>query len=131
MKATSAAVLIQPMDPASVAGASLVLGLLFFVTGLVGCIARIVPPVVTSGLQLGLLPVGLGLGVLAAAALVADLPLAAAAAAVMLLSLGYDMTQPLFASIVTSLGGGRRPGQVLPSRVHAVHRLRPRQRHLR
>jgi hypothetical protein len=30
----------------------------------------------------------------------------------LLLSLGYDMTQPLFAGIVTSLGG-KRPGQAM------------------
>jgi len=30
----------------------------------------------------------------------------------MILSLGYDMTQPLFAGIVTSLGG-KRPGQAM------------------
>jgi hypothetical protein len=30
----------------------------------------------------------------------------------MVLSLGYDMTQPLFAGIVTSLGG-ERPGQAM------------------
>lgn len=59
-----------------------------------------------------LLPVGLGLGALAAAALVLGLPLAAAAIAVTILSLGYDMTQPLFAGIVTSLGG-KNPGQAM------------------
>lgn len=65
--------------------------------------------------QLGrgrLLPVGLGLGALAAAALILDLPLLAAAVAVTVLSLGYDMTQPLFAGIVTALGG-KRPGQAM------------------
>jgi hypothetical protein len=30
----------------------------------------------------------------------------------MVLSLGYDMTQPLLAGVVTSLGG-RRPGQAM------------------
>ena len=59
-----------------------------------------------------LLPVGLGLGAIAAGALIVGLPLLAAAAAVTVLSLGYDMTQPLFAGIVTSLGG-KRPGQAM------------------
>lgn len=59
-----------------------------------------------------LLPIGLALGTLAAAALLLDLPLVAAAVAVTILSLGYDMTQPLFAGIVTSLGG-KRPGQAM------------------
>lgn len=59
-----------------------------------------------------LLPIGLGLSTLAAAGLLLDLPLIIAALAVTILSLGYDMTQPLFAGIVTSLGG-KRPGQAM------------------
>lgn len=59
-----------------------------------------------------LLPLGLMLGTLAAALLIPDIPLIAAALAVTLLSLGYDMTQPLFAGIVTTLGG-QRPGQAM------------------
>jgi predicted MFS family arabinose efflux permease len=59
-----------------------------------------------------LLPIGLALGAVAAAALILDVPLALAAVAITVLSLGYDMTQPLFAGIVTSLGG-QRPGQAM------------------
>lgn len=59
-----------------------------------------------------LLPIGLGLSTLAAAALMLDMPLIVAAVAVTILSLGYDMTQPLFAGIVTSLGS-KRPGQAM------------------
>ncbi|GJE02495.1 MFS transporter [Methylobacterium isbiliense] len=59
-----------------------------------------------------LLPLGLLLGALAAAALTLDGPLLLAAVAVTVLSLGYDMTQPLFAGIVTALGG-QRPGQAM------------------
>ncbi len=57
MKAASAAVLIQPMDPGSVAAAGLVIGAFFFLlglTGLVGRLARLVPDSVAAGLQLGL-----------------------------------------------------------------------------
>ena len=57
MKAASAAVLIQPMSPAAVAGAGLVIGAFFLVvgaTGLVSRIARALPPTVAAGLQLGL-----------------------------------------------------------------------------
>jgi SulP family sulfate permease len=57
MKAASAAVLIQPMDPGAVAGAGLVIGAFFLVigaTGVVGRIARILPPTMAAGLQLGL-----------------------------------------------------------------------------
>ena len=57
MKAASAAVLIKPMSPGAVAGAGLVIGAFFLIagsTGLVGRIARALPPTVAAGLQLGL-----------------------------------------------------------------------------
>lgn len=57
------------------------------------------------------MPIGLALGAVGAATLILDLPLIAAAMAVTVLSLGYDMTQPLFAGIVTALS--ERPGQAM------------------
>lgn len=59
-----------------------------------------------------LLPIGLGLSALAAALLILDFPILLAPMIAMILSLGYDMTQPLFAGIVTSLGG-KRAGQAM------------------
>lgn len=59
-----------------------------------------------------LLPIGLGLSTLGAAVLLLDFPLILAPVVAMVLSLGYDMTQPLFAGIVTSLGA-KRPGQAM------------------
>jgi predicted MFS family arabinose efflux permease len=59
-----------------------------------------------------LLPIGLGLGAVAAAVLILDMPVMLTPVVAMVLSLGYDMTQPLFAGIVTSLGG-KRPGQAM------------------
>lgn len=59
-----------------------------------------------------LLPFGLAIGAAAAGVLTLDLPLLGAAVAVTLLSLGYDMTQPLLAGIVTSLSA-QRPGQAM------------------
>ncbi len=59
-----------------------------------------------------LLPIGLALSTLAAAVLLVGFPLIFAPVVVMVLSLGYDMTQPLFAGIVTLLGG-KRPGQAM------------------
>lgn len=59
-----------------------------------------------------LLPIGLGLSALAATGLLFDFPVLLAPVVAMLLSLGYDTTQPLFAGIVTSLGG-QRPGQAM------------------
>lgn len=60
-----------------------------------------------------LIPTGLGLAAVAASLLIWDIPLMAAALAVTLLSLGYDMTQPLLAGIVTTLGGPQRGGQAM------------------
>jgi len=54
-----------------------------------------------------LVPAGLAIAATAAMLLAPRLPLIAAAIAVTVLSLGYDMTQPLLAGIVTSLGGSR------------------------
>ena len=57
MKAASAAVLIQPMDPGAVAGSGLAIGLFFLLagaSGLVGRLARSLPDTVAAGLQLGL-----------------------------------------------------------------------------
>lgn len=51
-----------------------------------------------------LLPLGLAIGGASAAALALDMPVIAAALLVTALSLGYDMTQPLLAGIVTDLG---------------------------
>jgi len=59
-----------------------------------------------------LLPIGLGLSSISAAFLLADLPIVAAALVATALSLGYDMTQPMLAGIVTTLGG-KRPGQAM------------------
>lgn len=51
-----------------------------------------------------MLPAGLAIGGASAAALALDLPVLGAALFVTTLSLGYDMTQPLLAGIVTDLG---------------------------
>ena len=59
-----------------------------------------------------IIPLGLVVAALSVAALTFDLPLLAAALAVTLVSLGYDMTQPLLAGIVTQLGG-KRAGQAM------------------
>lgn len=54
-----------------------------------------------------LVPAGLAISAVAAGVLMLDVPVWLAAVAVALLSLGYDMTQPLLAGIVTTLGGPR------------------------
>lgn len=59
-----------------------------------------------------LLPMGLAISAISAAGLMLQWPLAATMLFVTLLSLGYDMTQPLLGGIVTALGG-QRPGQAM------------------
>lgn len=64
MKAASAVVLVQRLSPAEVAAAGMVLGVVFTVlalSGLAGRLARLTPPLVVSGIQLG---VGVSLAVL-------------------------------------------------------------------
>jgi predicted MFS family arabinose efflux permease len=59
-----------------------------------------------------LIPIGLILSSVAAAALLLRFPVILAPIVAMVLFLGYDMTPPLFAGIVTSLGG-KRAGQAM------------------
>lgn len=59
-----------------------------------------------------LLPIGLAISAILSAVMILNMPLVLAALAVTLLSLGYDMTQPLFAGIVTTLSA-QRPGQAM------------------
>jgi predicted MFS family arabinose efflux permease len=59
-----------------------------------------------------LIPIGLLLSAFAAVALLLGFPVILAPVVAMVLSLGYDMTQPLFGGIVTSLGG-KRAGQAM------------------
>jgi predicted MFS family arabinose efflux permease len=66
-----------------------------------------------------LVPVGLTIAAVSVAALIPDIPLVAAALAVTTLSLGYDMTQPLLAGIVTSLDP-MRGGQAMGFNVFAL-----------
>jgi predicted benzoate:H+ symporter BenE len=57
MKAASAAVLVEPMDPAAIAGAGLVIGAVFLILGMTGVVSRLaraLPGSIAAGLQLGL-----------------------------------------------------------------------------
>jgi len=66
-----------------------------------------------------LIPAGIGLAALSALLLAPTLPLIFAAAGVTILSLGYDMTQPLLAGIVTTLDP-KRAGQAMGLNVFAL-----------
>ncbi|MCA6440798.1 MAG: MFS transporter [Chitinophagaceae bacterium] len=59
-----------------------------------------------------LLPLGLGLSALSAFILIFNIPLGVAAFAITILSLGYDLTQPLLAGIITQVGK-ERSGQAM------------------
>ncbi len=64
MKAVSAVILVETIEPGAVAGAGIIIGLFFLVVGVTGFIdrlAKLIPGAVASGLQLGL---GLSLAVL-------------------------------------------------------------------
>lgn len=66
-----------------------------------------------------ILPVGIALAALSAVLLIPVLPLAVAVVVVTALSLGYDMTQPLLAGIVTTLDP-KRAGQAMGLNVFAL-----------
>lgn len=114
MKAASAAVLIQPLDPGSVAGAGLVLGLVFLVvgvSGLVGRIARIVPSLVTAGLQLGL---GLSLAALGIRLLETDLFLGLAVSGLMLVLLSNSSIPAALIALIVGTAAGQILGSAPP-----------------
>lgn len=109
MKAASAVVLIEPMEPGAIAAAGLVLGAFFLlvgVTGLVERIARIVPDTVAAGLQLGL---GLALAGLGLKLLRNDPWLALAICGVILAFL----TSRVFPAAIAALVVGAAAGQLL------------------
>ncbi|MDE3181289.1 MAG: MFS transporter, partial [Acidobacteriota bacterium] len=66
-----------------------------------------------------LIPAGLGIAAVAGMALIFDMPVLLAALMVTVLSLGYDMTQPLLAGIVTTLDR-ERGGQAMGLNVFAL-----------
>jgi len=67
-----------------------------------------------------LIPPGLAIAALAALAMIFQIPVAGTTAAILVLSLGYDLTQPLFAGIVTDLGGKSSLGQIMGFKVFAL-----------
>jgi predicted MFS family arabinose efflux permease len=64
--------------------------------------------------------IGLATAAIATASLALEIPVFVAALAVTLISLGYDLTQPLFAGIVTELGGKKQGGQAMGLNVFAL-----------
>lgn len=67
-----------------------------------------------------LIPPGLGMAAVAAAVMIFQIPLNAMTGAILVLSLGYDLTQPLFAGIVTDLGSEDNLGQIMGLKVFTL-----------
>jgi len=67
-----------------------------------------------------LIPPGLAVSAIAVAVLIFQVPLGITTASILVLSLGYDLTQPLFAGIVTDLGGKESLGQIMGLKVFTL-----------
>ncbi|NES95254.1 MAG: MFS transporter [Desertifilum sp. SIO1I2] len=67
-----------------------------------------------------LIPPGLAISAAAAAVMIFRIPLWMTTACILVLSLGYDLTQPLFAGIVTNLGGKDSLGQTMGLKVFTL-----------
>jgi len=114
MKAASAAVLIEPMSPGAIAGAGLVIGAFFLLigmTGIVGRIARAMPPTIAAGLQLGL---GLSLGALGIRLMGGQLWLGVAISAAMLALMRFGRMPVALIAVLVGIGAGQLLGIASP-----------------
>ena len=137
MKAASAAVLIEPMEPAAIAGAGLVIGAVFLILGLTGVVepARaLLPGSIAAGLQLGL---GLSLAALGIRLIESQLWLGVAMSALMLGLMRYPRSPAALVAVFVGVGAGQilgiapplpaldfglhLPHLVIPSWVQIVH----------
>ena len=130
MKAASAAVLIEPMNPAAIAGAGLVIGVLFLALGLTGVvsrIARILPGSIAVGLQLGL---GLSLAGLGLRLIGTQLWLGFAISALMLGLMRYGRAPVALVAVCVGVAVGQLLGTAPPFpsldlRLHLPHLVIP------
>ncbi|HSM80196.1 MAG TPA: MFS transporter, partial [Nodosilinea sp.] len=67
-----------------------------------------------------LIPPGLAMAALAGLTMIPYIPPLGTTAAILVLSLGYDLTQPLFVGIVTDLGDGKSLGQTMGLKVFVL-----------
>jgi predicted benzoate:H+ symporter BenE len=114
MKAASAAVLIEPMDPAAIAGAGLVIGAFFLVLGMTGVVsrlARVLPGSIASGLQLGL---GLSLAGLGLRLIETQIWPGVAVSALMLVLMRYKRSPAALVAVVVGVGLGQILGIAPP-----------------
>jgi predicted benzoate:H+ symporter BenE len=130
MKAASAAVLIEPMDPAAIAGAGLVIGAFFLVLGMTGVVSRLaraLPGSIAAGLQLGL---GLSLAGLGLRLIERQIWLGVAVSALMLALMRYKRSPVALVAVVVGVGLGQilgiaPPFPVLDFGLHLPHLIMP------
>ncbi|MGG6242168.1 MFS transporter [Nodosilinea sp. AN01ver1] len=67
-----------------------------------------------------LIPPGLAMAALAGLSMIPYIPPIGTTTAILVLSLGYDLTQPLFVGIVTDLGDGKSLGQTMGLKVFVL-----------
>lgn len=114
MKAASAAVLIEPMQPAAIAGAGLVIGAFFVILGLSGVVSRLaraLPGSIAAGLQLGL---GLSLGILGLRLITTQPWLGAAISALILALMRYERLPVALIAVAAGIGLGQLLGLAPP-----------------
>lgn len=103
MKAASAAILVEDMTPGSVAAAGLAVGLAFLLlaaTGLIQRLARLVPDMVTGGLQLGL---GITLAILGAELMFTDWVIATVTGALLLALLAVPRSPSALVALAAAI----------------------------
>jgi len=114
MKAASAAVLIEPMDPAAIAGAGLVIGAFFLILGISGVVSRLaraLPGSIAAGLQLGL---GLSLAALGIRLIETQIWLGVAISALMLGLTRYQRSPVALVAVLDGIGIGQVLGIAPP-----------------
>ncbi len=123
MKAASAAALIEPMEPAAIAGAGLVIGAVFLILGLTGVVSRLaraLPGSIAAGLQLGL---GLSLAALGIRLIETQIWLGVAISALMLGLMRYQRSPVALVAVLGGIGVGQMLGigPPLPALDFGVH----------
>src|SRR5215472_17257277 len=114
MKAASAAVLIEPMAPAAIAGAGLVIRAVFLILGITGVVSRLaraLPGSIAAGLQLGL---GLSLAALGIRLIETQLWLGVAISALMLALMRYQRSPVALVAVLVGVGVGQILGMAPP-----------------
>jgi SulP family sulfate permease len=130
MKAASAAVLIEPMEPAAIAGAGLVIGALFLVLGITGVVSRLaraLPSSIAAGLQLGL---GLSLAALGIRLIETQIWLGIVICALMLGLMRFRRSPVALVAVLVGIGVGQAlgtapPFPILDFGLHLPHLVMP------